>query len=214
MISKVFLSREDAADQLADMLQKYKDNKESIIIALPRGGVVLGHILAKKLHLPLDIVAPRKIGAPNNPELAIGAICEGKVFLNTQLVKIMGIDSVYIEKISEKEKKEEERRIKLYRKNKKPLNLKNKIVILIDDGIATGATIHVAIDAIRQHKPAKIIVAIPVASPEAIQKIKEIVNEVICLQTPAEFMAISQFYKQFPQIEDEKVIKLLQEGEQ
>ena len=210
MVRKVFNSREEAALQLVNKLKKYKDKKEAIIIALPRGGVVLGHILAKELNLPLDIMAPRKIGAPDNPELAIGAICEGRVFLNTNMVRMMGINSVFIEKITEEEKKEEERRVQLYRKKKTPLDLKGKLVILVDDGIATGATIRVAIEAIRHHKPAKIVVAIPVASPDSIQAIKEEVKEVVCLHSPSEFMAISQFYKEFPQVSDEMVIKLIQ----
>ena len=211
MAGKIFKSREDAAFKLANKLKKYKDKPDTIIIALPRGGVVLGKILSKELDLPLDIIAPRKIKAPDNPELAIGAICEDKVFLNTNIVKMMGINSVYIEKASNEEKKEEERRINAYRKNKSPLNLKGKIVILVDDGIATGATIRVAISAIKNHKVAKIVVAVPVASPDSIEAIKEEVKEVICLQTPSEFMGISQFYENFPQVEDKTVIKLLQE---
>ena len=210
MVGKVFTSREEAALQLVNKLKKYKGKKDAVIIALPRGGVVLGNILAKELNLPLDIMAPRKIGAPDNPELAIGAICEGKVFVNTNMVRMLGINSVYIEKVSEEEKEEEERRVNLYRKKKKPLDLKGKLVIIVDDGIATGATIRVAIDAIKHHRPAKIVVAIPVASPDSVQVLKEEVKEVICLQTPAEFMAISQFYKDFPQVTDETVIKLLQ----
>lgn len=205
----MFKSREEAAELLAQKLQNYK-GKDAIILAVPRGGVVVGKTLAKKLSLPLDIVVTRKIGAPNQPELAIGAVGpEGAKFIDWGLAMRAGADEDYLKFKIEEQKKEVGKRFSKFRKGKKALELKGKIVIVTDDGIATGATIEAAVAWIRTKKPKKIILAVPVAPRDTVEKIKDKVEELIVLETPDEFFAVGQFYREFPQVTDEEVVRLL-----
>lgn len=192
---------------MAKLLEKYKDAKDTIILALPRGGVVVGFEVAKVLNLPLDIVVPRKIGAPGNPEFAIGAITEtGEMILNEE---VFGISESYLKNEAEKERAEAERRLKLYRGNRPPLSLKNKTVILIDDGLATGLTMRAAISSVKKMKAKKIIVAVPIAPPETVELIKKEVDEIFYLEAPPLFGAVGAFYKEFGETSDEEVIDLL-----
>jgi len=166
------------------------------------------------LNVPLDLIIPRKIGAPSQPELAIGAVAQdGTIVLNNRLVQQLGISKDYIEKESRKQIQEIERRLKKYRSNLKQYpNVKNKNVILIDDGIATGATVKAAILSLRKQKPKSIIIAIPVAPPDTIDSLKEQADKVICLETPDIFYAIGQFYQDFAQTTDDEVINLLRKS--
>lgn len=205
----LFRDRKDAGEKLAQKLLGFSDSKDTIILALPRGGVVVAKEVSLALNLPLDIVVPRKIGAPYNPELAIGAICEDEIFLNDDLVSMLAVDESYLKNTIEAEKKEAQRRKVLYRKGKKAPVLKNMNIILIDDGIATGATIIASIKYLKTKKPKRLIVAVPVAPVETVSQVSQMCDEVLSLYTPTNFFAIGQFYDDFAQTTDSEVIELL-----
>jgi len=195
---------------LAAALKKFNNSPNTIILALPRGGVIVGYEVAKILNLPLDIVVPRKIGAPANPEFAIGAITETGVGIFEEMaIGAYGITESYLQNEIKKEKAEAERRLKLYRGTRAPLDLKNKTVIIVDDGLATGLTMRAAVKTVKILGAAKIIVAIPVTSPEAAELVKKEVDEIIYLEAPAFFGAVGSFYEEFGQTTDEEVIELL-----
>jgi len=206
----IYKDRVQAGQKLAEKLIKYKNQKNTIILALPRGGVVTGFEIAKILNLPLDIVVPRKIGAPQNEEYAIGAITEsGEGILNQETIASLNITKDYLEQTIAKEKKEAQRRLETYRQNRPPLNLSDKTVIIIDDGIATGLTMRAAIKSIKEKKAKKIIVAVPVSAQDSLKTIKQEVDEVICLHAPLFFGAVGAFYEQFGQTTDQEVIDLM-----
>jgi predicted phosphoribosyltransferase len=203
----LFKDRQDAGKKLAEALKKYKNASETIILALPRGGVVVGFEIAKALNLPLDIMVSRKIGAPGNPEYAIGAITEtGDAILNENEIKY--IDKEWLKEEIKKEKKEAQRRFMIYRAGSS-LQIKNTTVILVDDGLATGYTMRAAITSIRNRKPAKIIVAIPHGAKDSIEIIRNKADEVVVLCKPIIYWAVGNYYKEFSQTSDEEVIKLL-----
>ncbi len=205
-----FKDRKDAGMLLAKKLLSYKNKPNAVVIGLPRGGVVTAFEIAQELKLPLDIIVPRKIGAPFSPELAVGALTEdGQVDLNEQLIHNLNINKKDLENIIEEEKQEAQRRLKIYRGNRSPRNLQNKIVLLVDDGIATGATMKAAIKSAQKDGAQKIIVATPVAPPETVKLLEKLVDEVICLQQPEDFGAIGIFYENFKQTTDEEVVALL-----
>jgi putative phosphoribosyl transferase len=209
----LFLNRRDAAQKLIHRLKKYQENKDVVILGLPRGGVVLAAEIANDLNVPLDIIVSRKIGAPQNPELAIGSLTqEGNTILNEELVATLNIPQSYIDQKVQEEIHEIHRRLKLYRNGKNELDLKGKIAILVDDGIATGSTMFAAIKSTKAKDAKKIIVAVPVASLETIKKIEHEVDEVICLYTPENFMSIGSFYEFFDQVDDAKVIELMKKN--
>lgn len=206
----IFKSRLEAGKRLAEALKAYNNSSDAIVIGLPRGGVVLAAEIAKELNIPLDIICARKIGAPYNPEFGIGAISEsGGLFLDNDTIENLDIDPEYIQNEIKSQKKESARRANLYRGERLPLNLKNKIVILVDDGIATGATMKASIQTAKQLNAKKIIVAVPVAPPDTLTEIKELTDEVVCLSAPSFFMAVGQFYEQFEQTTDDEVIQLM-----
>lgn len=206
----IFKDRKDAGQKLAAELSTYEGQKDSIILGLPRGGVVVAYEVADKLGLPLDIVVPRKIGAPGNEEYAIGAISEdGKPIIDEEAKNMSGASEEYINQTMKKERTEAQRRIKIYRGKRKALELKGKTAILIDDGIATGHTMLAAISSVKAKGAKKIIVAVPISSGESLQKIKKETDKVICLSTPITFIALGQFYQHFDQTKDEEVIKLM-----
>jgi putative phosphoribosyl transferase len=205
-----FEDRQDAGQQLATALKKYKNNKNTYIMALPRGGVVIGHEVAKKLKLPLDVVVPRKIGAPYNEEYGIGAITEtGRVIYDDEAIKSVNATKEYISKKVKEETREAKRRINKYRGSRPPLELKNKTVILVDDGIATGLTMQAAIRSVKDRKAKKVIVAVPLSAKDSLKKIKKEADEVVCLDVPIFFTALGSFYGNFEQTTDKEVIKLL-----
>jgi putative phosphoribosyl transferase len=209
----IFKNRTDAGQKLAQALEKYKNAKNTVILALPRGGVVVGAEVAQKLNLPLDIVVPRKIGAPANPEFAIGAITEtGEGIFEEMIIGAYGITESYLQNEIKKEKAEAGRRLTLYRGTRSPLDLKNKTVVLVDDGLATGLTMRAAVKTAKKSGAAKIVVAIPVTSPEAAELVKKEVDELIYLEAPAFFGAVGSFYKEFGQTTDDEVIDLLKKS--
>lgn len=203
-----FKDRFDAGHKLVEKLKKYYQNKDVIILAIPRGSLQIGYILAKELKVPLDIILTKKITAPDNPEFAIGAASIETYYLDPQFSYL----NEYIKKEAQEIQKKLVERNKLYKENQKTLEVKDKIVILVDDGIATGNTIFAAINLIKKHKPKKIIVAVPLATSDLINKLKEKVDEIVCLLTPEYFYAIGQFYYNFEPVEDVEAIKLLNEA--
>jgi putative phosphoribosyl transferase len=205
-----FKDRHEAGQKLAKVLLSYKRQPCTIVLGLPRGGVVTAFEIAKALELPLDVICPRKIGAPHNPELGVGAITEsGVCFLNEHLIQELDVPHVYLEAEIEKERQLAQQRAVLYRKNRPPLQIKDSTVILVDDGLATGGTMKVAIQAVKAQKAAKVIVAVPVSPPDTLDEIKALVDQVFCLESPALFYAVGQFYDNFSQTEDQEVIELL-----
>jgi predicted phosphoribosyltransferase len=207
-----FSDRIDAGKRLAKALADF-DVKNGIVLAIPRGGVVVGYEIAKALSLPLDVIIPRKIGAPGNPELAIGAVAEdGTTILDDSLVAYMGVTQEYIREESERQKLEIKRRLKLYRQNEPYPNLKGLNVIVVDDGIATGSTMKAALASVKNMGAASVTVAVPVGPPSTIEELKA--DKIVCLYTPEYFQAIGQFYDDFSQTTDEEVIMLLKESKQ
>lgn len=209
----IFEDRVDAGRQLAEALEHYK-GQDVIVLAVPRGGVVVGYEVARALNAPLDVVIPRKIGAPGQPELAIGAVAiDEKPFLDHQMIHLLGVSQEYIEAEVRRQKEEIERRRKIYRSDRPFPKLKDKTVILVDDGIATGYTMMAAIHAIRRMQPSKLILAVPVAPPEAVSRLRPLVDELIVLETPEPFFSVGSWYEQFEQTTDEEVIELLKKAE-
>jgi predicted phosphoribosyltransferase len=214
MLFKSFKNREEAAKKLAKELIKFR-GKNPVVLAIPRGGVVIAYEVAKTLNAPLDLIIPRKIGAPGNPELAIGAVIEdGTTVLNHGLISALGISKDYIESVKQEQIQEIKRRSKTYCGDAAPHELKKKTVIIVDDGIATGATMKAAIHSIRKKEPSSIVVATPVAPPDTLEELRKEVDELICLVAYEPFYAIGQFYDNFDQVSDEEVIKLLRSSEQ
>jgi len=203
----MFEDRTAAGKLLAKALEPYA--KDSIVLALPRGGVVLGFEVAQQLGIPLDIIVPRKIGHPLHPEYAIGAVDEhGTRILNEGEARML--DAQWLEDETKRQQEEAKRRVKLYREARPPVLLKGKTVILADDGIATGLTMQLAVRSVKRSHPGKIMVAVPVAPPEALQMLAKEGAEVVTLEPPEDFQgAVGAHYHRFPQIEDEEVIRLL-----
>lgn len=206
----IFRDRMDAAIKLAHALAHYKNKPNTVVLGLPRGGVVLAAEIARQLNIPLDVICPRKIGAPYHKEYAIGAITEtGEFITNNATIEELGISGVYLENEIEAERKQAQRRLVLFRQGKPARDLEDKCVILVDDGLATGLTMKAAIMGVRQAGAEKIIVAVPVAPAETVQRLQELVDEVYCLSTPMLFQAIGQFYQDFSQVEDDEVVELM-----
>jgi len=206
----MFKDRIDAAQQLLPKLEKYKGNKDAIILAIPRGALEMGAVLRDKLNLPLDIVVTKKIGAPGNEEYAIGVVGpDGKKQINKDATQMYGIPDEYINDEAKRLQHVIKRRYEDYRGDPTPPDLKNKICIVVDDGIATGFTTLAAIQYIRRQKPEKIVLAVPVSAIDSHDKLKKEVDEMICLSIREDFFAVGQFYDYFAQVEDDEAIKLL-----
>lgn len=206
-----FDDRSDAGRQLAAKLLSYK-GASPVVLALPRGGVPVGYEIARQLHAPLDVVLVRKIGAPISPELAVGAIVEGKPverFINRDIVADLAVPQSYLEEEIARQTREIERRRTRYFQGRLPVEVRNRTAIIVDDGIATGATMHVALRAVRRRGPARLVLAVPVAPASAIAALRSEVDDIVCLHSPEDFGAIGFFYRDFHQLEDEAVIALL-----
>lgn len=204
----VFSDRKEAGKMLASKLTEYAE--KSIVLAIPRGGVVVGYEIAHKLQVPLDVIVPRKVRAPFNPELAIGAVTEdGTTILDRQLVEYLGVSESHIKEESERQRQEIKRRLKVYRGDKPFPTLKGLHVIVVDDGVATGATVKAALASMRKKDPESVVLAVPVAPPSTLRELEKDADVVVCLATPEPFYAIGQFYKNFAQTSDEEVKRLL-----
>jgi len=207
-----FRDRHEAGQLLARELAFLKGKKDAIVLGIPRGGVVVAYEVAKALDLPLDVFIARKLGAPYNPELAIGAVAsDGTVVVDENLIRSLGVSEKYVKEETERQKREIQRRLKAYRGERALPELKGKVVVLVDDGVATGATTLAAIRAIKASEPAEAILAVPVGPPDAIARLKEEADRVICLFTPTPFWAVGAFYLDFEQTSDEEVKRLLRE---
>jgi predicted phosphoribosyltransferase len=205
-----YINREQAGFLLANKLKQLMLPKDSIVLALPRGGIPVAFPIAHLNHWDLDVLVVRKIGAPLHPEYAIGAISSNEVILLNQAeLNYMNIQKTELNQLIAKERLELQRREQLYRKGKSFPRLLNKTVIVVDDGIATGYTIKAGIKAIKLQKPASIIVAVPVASYESVQELENLVDKVVCPLVPAQFCAVGEWYDDFTQTSDAEVIKLL-----
>ncbi len=206
---ELFKDRIDAGKQLTKKLLKYKRN-DTIVLAIPRGGVIVGDEIAKSLNTKLDIVVPRKIGSPEDPEFAIGVVApDGSVALDENIVESYRISEDYIKNKAKEELHEIKRRMTTYRGNKPFPKLKNKIVILVDDGVATGNTMIASVKFVKKQQPTKVIVAVPVAPSEFVNKVSGMVDEVISLKPLEPYYAISMHYLNFEQTTDEEVIAIL-----
>lgn len=206
----MFKDRRDAGQKLAGALLKYSSNN-AVVLAIPRGGVVVADEVASRLNLPLSLIIPRKIGAPGNPELAIGATAgSGKIVLNQDVIRALAIDEQFIKEAVKRENEEIKRREQSYLQGKERPETKGKTVIIVDDGIATGSTAEAAIYAVKAEEPKNIILAIPVAPPESVDRLKKEADEVVVLELPPVFYAVGQFYEEFKQTSDLEVIEILQ----
>ncbi|GMQ95142.1 MAG: phosphoribosyltransferase [Patescibacteria group bacterium] len=206
----MFKDRQDAGKKLAAKLTSYKGNPKAIVLGLPRGGVVVSHEIAEALGLPMDILVPRKISVPDNPEFAIGAVTEnGEAVFDERALGLYGITQEYIDEEVEKEKKESARRLKTYRGSRTPLDLHGKIAVIVDDGVATGATMRAAILSAKAGGAEKITVAVPVIARDSLALIQKEVDEVVYIAAPLLFGAVGTFYDEFPQTDDEEVIALM-----
>ncbi|NOR51839.1 MAG: phosphoribosyltransferase, partial [Gammaproteobacteria bacterium] len=203
-------NRTSAGKVLAKALQSYQGLENVIVLALPRGGVPVAVEIAKRLKVPLDLMLVRKLGVPSYKELAMGAIASEDIkVLNPKVIHTYGITKAQIEEVEKREREELDRRSVAYRGQRPYPDLNDKIVILVDDGLATGATMHAAIDAVRLQNPKSIVMAVPVAHPDSISKLRQKVDEVICPLQPTELSSIGQCYEDFSQVSDEDVTALL-----
>ena len=205
-MSKKFSNRIQSGQMLAQHLQAYANIENVLVLALPRGGVPIAFEVAKHLNAALDVCIVRKLGVPGHKELAMGAIASEKtIVFNQDIIDYLGIDQAKITAVVNQELRELRRRDQVYRSNKPAINVKDKIVILIDDGIATGATMRAALTIIQQQQPAKIVVAVPVAPLNICEELRLEVDDVICLQCPENMSAIGLWYEDFSQTTDNEV---------
>lgn len=209
----MFHDRREAGRQLAAALMVYKDRRP-FVLAIPRGGIVVGYEVAVALDAPLDVVVPRKLRAPYNPELAIGAVAhDGSIYLDSPLMGHLDVSEDYLKDETGLQLAEIHRRMQLYRGDRPPPVLQETAAIVVDDGIATGSTMIAALRATRAVRPAAIVAAIPVAPAEGVSSLRREADDVICLFTPAVFYAVGQFYVDFSQTTDDEVIGLLRRRE-
>jgi predicted phosphoribosyltransferase len=205
-----FRDRTEAGRVLAERLREYADGDDVVVLALPRGGVPVAHEVAKALHAPLSVFVARKLGVPGYPELAMGAIASGgSVVLDEGLVGRLGVSRQQLQQVVIDEAGEVARREELYRGGRELPDLEGKTVILVDDGLATGATMRAAALALRELNPAKIVVAVPVAAEETCRQFEDVADHVVCAVTPRPFYAVGQWYEDFDQTTDEDVRDLL-----
>jgi putative phosphoribosyl transferase len=209
----MFLNRSDAGSRLSSRLLQYKNRPDVIVLALPRGGVVTGYEIAHALNVPLDVLIVRKLGFPGQPELAVGAVAEtGTVVLNEDIVAAGRISEDFLNHEIDRQKEEIARRVTIYRSGKGLPGLSGITVILVDDGVATGATIKAAVPALKDGNVAKLVVALPVGPPQTIGFLRQMVDELICLETPLAFMAVSAHYLDFTQVSDDEVVSILRKS--
>jgi putative phosphoribosyl transferase len=204
-----FRNRLQAGQLLARELSTWQGEK-AVVLGIPRGGVVVARSLSEEIKADLDIVLSRKLGAPDQSELAIGAIAEsGEVFLNRYLMEQLSVSSSYIEREKKRQRVEIRRRSQLIRRVKPKVSLEGRMVVVTDDGVATGATMQAAVWAVRHENPRALIAAVPVASEEAVERLAQEVDELICLRLPPMFRAVGQFYLEFGQVTDQEVLDIL-----
>lgn len=206
----LYRDRTDAGRQLGERLAEFKDKDDVLVLALPRGGVPVAYEIAIAVNAPLDVLTVRKLGTPGQPELAMGAIASGGVrVMNEEVLRLCGVTAEEIEAVAARELAELARREQAYRGERKLPAIAGKVVILVDDGVATGATMKAAVAALRQIEPARIVVAVPHGAAETIEALASEADEVVCLATPWPYMAVGSWYQNFTQVSDEEVARLL-----
>ena len=205
-----FRDRVEAGRMLATTLQEYANRDDVVVLALPRGGVPIGFEVAKGLYAPLDVFVVRKLGLPGQEELAMGAIASGGVrVLNRDLLRALRIPEEVVGQITQEEQRELERREREYRDERSPIDVRGKTVILVDDGLATGSSMRVAVLALKQKGPAQVVVAVPVAPADTCAELQSVADKVVCAVTPQPFLGVGQWYEDFSQTSDEEVRELL-----
>ena len=209
-----FKNRSEAGRFLAEQLSAYANRPDTLVLALPRGGVPVAYEVAKALGAPLDVFQVRKLGLPGHEELAMGAIATGGVRVrNPEVVEYLRIPDEVIDEVTARERQELERRERLYREGRPALSPRGRVVILVDDGLATGSTMLAAVLALRQQQPASIVVAVPVAAKQTCEELRAVADEVVCAVTPDPFYAVGLWYEDFSQTTDEEVRELLARAE-
>lgn len=205
-----FKDRENARRRLAKRLSAYRD-ADPVVFALPRGGVPVGYEISRALQAPLDVLVARKLGAPGQPELGIGAVAPGGVrVLNEEAVGMLGLPDDYLERVTAREEAEARRRLRRFRGERPEPEVRERTAILADDGLATGVTALAAVEALRRRNPRRLILAVPVCAEGSVELLKPKVDEVVCLEIPVDFGAVGFWYRDFGQIPDEEVVKLLE----
>ena len=205
-----YSDRYEAGVELATRLSRYGDRDDVVVLALPRGGVPVGNEVARALNAPLDVFIVRKLGVPGHRELAMGAIASGGVrVLNDDVVTWYRVLESVIDEVAREEQNELERRERAYRDGRAPIDLQNRIVLLVDDGLATGSTMKAAVHAVRTHAPYRVIVAAPVGAPDTCLALRHTADEVVCVRTPESFAAVGQRYRDFSETSDAEVHELL-----
>ena len=208
-----FRDRTEAGRLLAAQLTAYAHRPDVLVLGLPRGGVPVAFEVAQALQAPLDVFVVRKLGLPGQEELAVGAIASGGArVLNEEVVRALEISNEIIDSIAAQERSELERRERVYRDDRPWPDIRGRVVILVDDGLATGSTMRAAIAALRKQEPARIVVAVPVAAPETCQEVGNSADEIVCLETPEPFYAVGLWYRDFGQTSDEEVRNLLEQA--
>lgn len=209
----MFRDRTDAGERLADVLADHGVDAD-VVLAIPRGGLPVGRAVADRLGVPLDVVAARKIGAPNNPELAIGAVAsDGTTWLNDRLIAELGVEETYVEAGAEEERRAAEEKVRRYRADRDPLDLDGKTVLIVDDGVATGATTVACIRQVREAGAERVVLGVPVGPLDSIERLGEEADEVVAVETPPHFGAVGQFYDSFDQVSDEEALTYLDRQE-
>lgn len=215
MMMNRFRDRTEAGQLLAAQLRAYEERPDVLVLALPRGGVPVAYEVAKALHAPLDVLIVRKLGVPGQEELAMGAIASGGVrVLNNDVVQLLGVPDDVIDMVAAREQQELERRERLYRGDRSIYDIRGRTIILIDDGIATGATMHAAVAVLRQQQPARIVIAVPVAASSTCDEFAAEVDEFVCIRRPEAFYAVGFWYENFSPTTDEEVRALLEQSRQ
>jgi len=205
---EVFADRRDAGQRLAASLAPLRD-EDVVVLGIPRGGVEVAAVVAEVLGAPLDIVIPRKVGAPGNPELGLGAVAEDVEVLDEHLIKVLDVSENYLRREIAAQREEIARRSSLYRSGRAPVDLRGKVAVVVDDGVATGGTAAAALRWARAKGAKKVILAVPVAPGEGVRRLAGEADEIRALTTPEPFFAVGQWYGSFPQVSDERVIELL-----
>jgi predicted phosphoribosyltransferase len=204
----MFEDRIDAAQRLAEALKEYA-GPDTVVLGIPRGGVVVGEVVARTLGVPLDVVVPRKVGAPGNPELGLGAVAPGVRVLDQWLIERLGVSEQYLEREIAAEEAETVRRLRAYRGDRPPLDLTGKTAIVVDDGVATGGTAVAALRWARAQGAERVVLAVPVAPPQTMQRLSHEADEVVALATPEPFFAVGEWYRVFDQTSDDEVLAAL-----
>lgn len=204
----IFEDRIDAGERLAEALKEYA-GPGTVVLGIPRGGVIVAEVVARTLGVPLDVVVPRKVSAPGNPELGLGAVAPGVRVLDPWLIELLGVTEEYLEREIAAEEAETVRRLRVYRGDRPPLDLAGKTAVVIDDGVATGGTAVAALRWARAQAAGRVVLAVPVAPPQTMERLRHEADEVVALATPEPFFAVGEWYRRFAQTSDEEVIEAL-----